>query len=93
MIAVLVDQTNLFILSGLDKDAQYTSDLLILDVRNILSNISFTDHFPFDNNDAPITPSLTSSSASGFSSSRGGLSTGSIAGIAVGAVIVYVSII
>lgn len=94
--AVLVNQTSLFIMFGLDKDANPTNDLLILDVRNS-NNISFANHFPFDIDAASTSSNVSSNSSNSTSSasgsgSTGGLSTGAIAGIAVGGV-VAVSII
>jgi hypothetical protein len=82
LLAVLVNQTSLFILFGLDKDANPTNDLLVLDVRDV-NNISFASTFPFDNT---IATSGNGTANTSNSSGGGSLSTGAIAGIAVGGV-------
>lgn len=93
--AVLVNNTSLFILFGLNKDATRTNELLILDVRNV-NNLTFATTFPFDNIVDTAGNSTTGGTAGGNTSSgnnsigdghKEGLSTGAIAGIAVGGVI------
>ncbi|GAA5808438.1 hypothetical protein MFLAVUS_001829 [Mucor flavus] len=93
--AVLVNNTSLFILFGLNKDATRTNELLILDVRNV-DNLTFATTFPFDNVVDTAGNSTTGGTAGGNTSSENtnagdnhkeGLSTGAIAGIAVGGVI------
>lgn len=94
--AVLVNNT-VFILFGTDKDANPTSDLLVLDVRNV-SAIAFSSKYPLDsttasNNGTSDSSSTTNSNDSGNKTSanygnENHLSNGAVIGIAVGCSIV-----
>ncbi|KAG2230226.1 hypothetical protein INT48_002096, partial [Thamnidium elegans] len=93
--AVLVNNTSLFILFGLNKDATRTNELLILDVRNV-DNLTFATTFPFDNVVDTTENNTTVGNTGGDTSSgnnntdnkhKEGLGKGAIAGIAVGGVI------
>lgn len=86
----------MFILFGLNKDATRTNELLILDVRDV-DNLTFATTFPFANAVDTTGNNTTGGNTSGGDTSgensntsdkhKEGLSTGSIAGIAVGGVI------
>ncbi|KAI9273810.1 hypothetical protein EDC94DRAFT_644130 [Helicostylum pulchrum] len=82
--AVLVDDTSLFILFGMTKEKSTTNTMLVLDVRNI-SSLAFSETYPLS--DSRVT--LSDNSLSGLSS---GLSSGAIAGISVGAVVLILII-
>lgn len=78
-IAVLVNNTSLFIIFGLDKDGKRSNQLSVLDVRDA-NNITFANTFPFDN--------PTGNTGAGTESKdKDGLGAGAIAGIAIGGVI------
>ncbi|GAA5798706.1 hypothetical protein HPULCUR_004111 [Helicostylum pulchrum] len=87
-LAVLVDDTSLFILFGMTKDKTATNTMLVLDLRNI-SSLSFSETYPLSNlsvasSDNSSSVASPDNSSSGISS---GISSGAIAGIAVGAVV------
>ncbi|CAO0796622.1 unnamed protein product [Mucor circinelloides] len=84
--AVLVNDTSLFIMFGLDKDGNPTNDLLILDVADV-NSISFLSTFPKINNSSTSNTNGTTSNGDNNSNTpkqEGGLSTGATIGIAVG---------
>ncbi|KAF1796000.1 hypothetical protein V8B55DRAFT_1468748 [Mucor lusitanicus] len=85
--AVLVNDTSLFIMFGLDKDGNPTNDLMILDVADV-NAISFLSTFPKINNSSTSNTNGTLSNGNRDSNASnqggGGLSTGVIVGIAVG---------
>ncbi|KAI9356054.1 hypothetical protein BD770DRAFT_390342 [Pilaira anomala] len=77
--AILVNNTSLFIIFGLDKDGKRSNQLSVLDVRDA-NNITFANTFPFDN--------PTGNNGDGTKNKdKDGLGAGAIAGIAIGGVI------
>ncbi|KAI9365633.1 hypothetical protein BD770DRAFT_376936 [Pilaira anomala] len=81
--AVLVNNS-LFILFGRNLSGRPLNQLLILNVRDV-NNITFANNFPFA--DSTDTTNGTKNSNGNDISPKEGLSTGGIAGVAVGAVI------
>lgn len=90
-IAVLVNDTSLFILFGLDKDGNPTNDLLILDVKDV-DSISFASTFPIISSSSSSNNGINSTNKSDEANSDG-LSTEATVGIAVGcgAVVIILS--
>ncbi|KAK4513115.1 uncharacterized protein ATC70_012909 [Mucor velutinosus] len=93
--AVLVENA-VFILFGIDKDANPTFDLLVLDVRNV-GAIQFSSKYPLDASGSSNSNSNGSSSHDGTGAGGGkdksGLSSGATIGIAVGCSIVGVLLV
>lgn len=87
----------MFILFGIDKDANPTSDLLVLDVRNV-SAIAFSSKYPLDSTTASNSGTSDSSSTTNSSDAdnkananddnEDHLSSGATIGIGVGCGIV-----
>ncbi|KAG2230227.1 hypothetical protein INT48_002097, partial [Thamnidium elegans] len=82
--AVLVDDTSLFIFFGMTKEKAATNTMLVLDLRNI-SSLAFSDTYPLS--DSSVT--LSDNYLNGRSND---LSSGAIAGIAVGIVVLILII-
>lgn len=85
-----MNDTDLFIMFGLDKDGNPTNDLMILDVADV-NAISFLSNFPTINNAS--TSNADGANPNGNTPTQGGgggLSTGAIVGIAVGCGVVVI---
>lgn len=83
-IAVLVNDTSLFILFGREIGGAVITQLLVLDVRNV-SNIMFAKKFPFDDSTSEKNGTNISKDDNGDEER---LSIGAIVGIAVGGIAV-----
>ncbi|RCH96338.1 hypothetical protein CU098_005298 [Rhizopus stolonifer] len=85
--AVMVNDTNLFIMFGLNKDSNPTNDLLILDIRDV-NKIAFADKYPIDLDSSVGNITGNNDSINRDITGNEGLSTGATAGIAVGSIAV-----
>ncbi|KAI8090131.1 uncharacterized protein B0P05DRAFT_529504 [Gilbertella persicaria] len=83
--AVMVNDTNLFIMFGLNKDSNPTNDLLILDIRDV-NKIAFADKYPIDLDSSVGNITGNNDSINRDITGNEGLSTGATAGIAVGSI-------
>lgn len=78
----MVNETDIFILLGIDKGGAVTNDILMLDTRNV-SSLKFSDTYPISDAEAGTANTFTDNSVNGDSKK---LSSGAIAGIVVGSI-------